>query len=144
MGLVLQFQRSAIEDLHKFTESRSLPQSIASMNLIMEDGTPFFILGISIGVGTCSDIQDMDVLVLGCNPPKNGPIMPRGATTENCSYAILLRFQTEREFQEMRKDPCHEHEKGPRLCVELLRIKMIDNVTVVLSLTGKVVHYPSL
>lgn len=113
MGLVLQTQRRGIEELHKHAEP--LPHLDITTPLVLPDGTPLHILGVSNGVGSCSDIHDMDVLVVGTRPRVDGPPrFPYGSSATTCSYMVLLDEH----------DPDHTPHGPWHNTLELLRVTL--------------------
>lgn len=82
-------QRRAIEEVRPKTTKLELPAALDDADIFLaEDSTQLFVLGISIGVGTCSNIHGMNVLVLGTSPPDSGRRM-NGQRIESCHYAVL-------------------------------------------------------
>ncbi len=129
MGYISQRQRRAIESLRFY--ATPLP------NL----AHPFFlghrhvyILGISTGIGTCSDVRDVDVLVLGLGPVMR-PHIPFGCSIERCAYAVLERDATAGEKE--------EYSYFVHGCVELLKPENINGKSL-FSLTGVKQCYPRL
>ena len=132
MGIVLQAQRRAIEALRE--DAKPLPQNIESTEIFSGDGERLYIAGVSHGIGTCSDLFDMDVLVLCGLPPRDGkPRIPNGASIGASQYAVLLRSPTERELKKSREylaATC-------LLTVELLEPIEASKEKIVFRLTGR-------
>lgn len=91
MGLVLQQQRRAVE--HAFSE----------IKFVIHDGVTFYLnfkrielLGISVGVGTCSDLQGIDIAVLGKYPDQNK--LKKLNFPIHCSGLTFLRDLTQEEL----------------------------------------------
>lgn len=166
MGLVIQFQRRAIESLRRHVEKAPIPSDLAlgMARFIREDGSPFFALGVSQGYGTCAAIHGMNVLVLGKTRPKSTPWLPSEQPINQCAYAVLLRDLTKGEYVQW----CHENLRGdPSIspgvveqlptsaaisryisrdicCVELLQVVRIQHQTFVLVMIGHKSFYVSL
>ncbi len=112
MGLYIQFQRRAIESFAGEPEVTGPPDIIDLERIRNIDGNSLYYAGVSEGLGTCSDILGMNVLVLKSKPT--------GASREvgelACAYAVLLREPTPTESASD-----HLARVGiSRLCVELL------------------------
>jgi len=124
MGGIRQMQRRAIETLRNVIRDEAPVPIERGILFLSENQQPLFPLGISPGVGTCSDIHGMNVLVLSEYEPINEWSIDNQSV---CEYAVLLRKPTEAEWRE---NGC------PTLCVERLRILDITSSGVVLSKTG--------
>ncbi|OGY63106.1 MAG: hypothetical protein A2745_01665 [Candidatus Harrisonbacteria bacterium RIFCSPHIGHO2_01_FULL_44_13] len=125
MAFLIQFQRRAIESLksHLFRPRHAIEdihhlRSVISGNFTC-DGVSLDILGVSKGVGTCSDIHGMDVLVLGWSKSHRCRAANEISLEKikRCAYAVLLRQATEEEAKSQHFAP-----DVAVLCVELLRI----------------------
>lgn len=136
MGLVLQCQRRAIEGV--ITQKERPPHPLMNDSLFLpaflDDGRKLFILGISVGTGTCSDIHGVNVLVMGTGRSQNPIRLPRGATIASCAYAVLLRPSTEEE----KKTADNEF---MTMAVELLDQLVKDERMNYFCRTGIVAHY---
>ncbi len=110
MGRLHCPQRRAIESLKPFAEP--LPHLDNITSFVLQDGTQLHILGASNGVGSCSDIHGMDVLVVGTDPPVDRPRFPNGSSVKSCSYIVLLD----------ENDPDYKPGSHYHKTVELLRI----------------------
>ncbi|MDO8558481.1 MAG: hypothetical protein Q7S09_04840 [bacterium] len=92
MGLILQFQRRAIEAVF---EDCSLKISEGQRRYL--DGEELSLLGVSVGVGTCSDLHDVDIAVFGKKAAfdlrANHPV----SLPKECRGAVLLRSRLEGE-----------------------------------------------
>lgn len=93
MGLYIQFQRRAIESLREHPEAVPVPPIRDINSLHRLEGSRLYVAGVSEGVGTCSDVTDMNVLVL-TDKPTVRKINPAKLA---CAYTVLLRDLTERE-----------------------------------------------
>ena len=94
MSFILQNQRRAIEKVFTRTNFTIWQTSWFSLN-----GRPVNLLGISTGIGTCSDIHGVNIAVLSWeafNPKVNHPIN----FPANCSGAILIRNENKKELKE--------------------------------------------
>lgn len=121
MACVKQWQRRAIERLKPHARPLNFPPTEASL---LMDGQPLYVLGVSDGTGTCSDIHGMDVLVLGLTPPS---VPPRQADLSKCSYAVLLRWATDEERR--RNEYCNS-------AVDLLEVLVSQDGQVTLGRSG--------
>ena len=75
-----------------------------------------YLLGISKGIGTCSDLHGIDVAVFGHIEPKDNRIPLKPNARIFCAWSALLRKPIEEEFQNELKD-----KSGiPHLVVELI------------------------
>lgn len=93
MGQIRQNQRRAIESFAGEPEAVRPPCITSSTQLGGPNGNNFYYAGISRGVGTCSDIHGMDVLVLSNNPPASS----REIGELSCAYTVLVRTLTPEE-----------------------------------------------
>jgi hypothetical protein len=122
MACVKQWQRRVIEGLAPHAQLLTLPDSEMQFFL---GSRRLFPLGISNGIGTCADLANLDVLVLGLAPPGE----PRHAAgIGNCRYAVLLRNCTAEE----------KASAGGVLvnsAVDLLRVTRRSGVSIIFSLT---------
>ena len=135
MGIVMQAQRRAIEDL--VPKKKGLPKSIADANLCLRDKKDIYILGVSPGQGTCSDIHGMDVLVLATESPENGPRIVHDSSIVTCKYAVLLRRPTEDEVEKAQEYLC----ATSLMALELLEPIIWDENKIVFKATGEVMCY---
>ena len=90
MGLVLQTQRRAIEELKKEVKT-SWPESFFEKNVncfLDQDRKRIFCLGVSEGIGTCSDIHGMNVAVFIENFTDEKKLDKQ--KVKKCAYAVLL------------------------------------------------------
>ena len=94
MGLYVQFQRRAIESLRDHPEAIPTPPIADASKIHSSQGNKLYIAGVSNGIGTCSDVLDMDVLVLTDKPVRQH-IKPEQLA---CAYTVLLRDLTEKEI----------------------------------------------
>jgi hypothetical protein len=166
MGLVIQFQRRAIETLRPHVREAPIPSDLAlgAAQFTRNDGFPLFALGVSNGYGTCAGIHGMDVLVLGADRPESTPWLPLSQPASQCAYAVLLRDLTTGEYMEwcranLRHDPTISLKVVAQLptsraieryinraicCVELLQVAQVRRKTLVLSVIGYKAFYVSL
>lgn len=144
MALILQFQRRAIESLKRHIESRSSIESeyslqaILSDNLVIGDVRPLTILGISKGVGTCSDVSGMDVLVLSDNPQSRSANKITLSQIKNCAYAVLACKSGIHDVKD--KD---FNLAVNTVCVELLRLTDVSDRYTKFIRTGRRACYPA-
>ena len=135
MGIVMQAQRRAIEDL--VPKKKILPENIADAKLYLNNRKRVYILGVSPGQGTCSDIHGMDVLVLATEAPANGPRIVHDSSIETCKYAVLLRKPTEKEVEKAQEYLC----ATSLMALELLEPILWDENKIIFKLTGRVKCY---
>jgi hypothetical protein len=114
LGLVIQFQRRAIEGA--FTKT---PITIAKETEFRLNGRRLNLLGVSPGFGTCSDIWGVDIAVLGQNS-ETEPVHP-SAFPIRCQGLILLRNLLPDEYEDQKKSKWYVGQ--PLLMVEGLEIK---------------------
>lgn len=113
MGNVHTPQRRALESL-KPEEVRPLVISIKDRYYF--NGNEIFLLGISEGIGTCSDLHGINIAVFG-QKELSSPRFPRGKTEVNCSWVALLRKPTDEELKQEGHDS-----RTPCLIVEEIEI----------------------
>ncbi len=120
MANIKQYQRRAIESL---LQSLLLSEQfkIRWPKDIDQDKCRFFyhnqevyFLGISTGVGTCSDIHDLNVAVFGNFGEKPEPRCPARQGLSDCDFAVLVRKPTLNDPEEW------NNPKFPQLVIELL------------------------
>lgn len=134
MGLTIQFQRRAIESHAREPEAISPPDITNITQIEAPDGTKFYYAGVSRGIGTCSDIHDMDVLVLTSNLIEPS----RKVGNLSCAYTVLVRTLTPEEAyaDDLARSGIS------RLCAELLEpVQVQDDSRVVFEPTGKNTFY---
>jgi len=137
MGLVFQLQRRAIEDLRHEDEAIPVTDLESLRTISTSNGERLYVVGISPGIGTCSDVLDMDVLVLADAPV----IEQRKVGRLACAYAVLVRDLTDQE----RLTDSFSKQGVARKCVELLKLlNTDDDGTTVFDRTGKVSIYTKL
>jgi len=114
LGLIIQRQRRAVEEV--FTTD----------NVTITKETEFYLndrkltmLGTSIGVGTCSDIKEVNIAVLGQNP-ETGPTHPLSSPI-HCLGLVLLRNLLPEEYEDQKKSGWYVGQ--PLLMIEGLEIK---------------------
>ncbi len=96
MGNVHTPQRRALESLK--------PEEVRSLVISIEDkyyfnGNEIFFLGISEGIGTCSDLHGINIAVFG-QEESPSPRFPRGKIKVNCSWAAILRKPADEELKQ--------------------------------------------
>ena len=144
MGSIRQFQRRAIESLrshmveprHPIESVYSLRPVISANFLMLDNKQPLKVLGISDGVGTCSDIHGMNVLVLSADQRSRLQREISLAEIENCAYAVFLRPATQKEAKKEGFNPVYSF-----FCVELLRITDIAIGYTNMEPTGSRAYY---
>ena len=151
MGSIRQFQRRAIERLWlHITKPRHPIESIYSLrsvlsdnliisesdNLITKDARPLAILGISDGVGTCSDIHGMNVLVLSDHLLSQSNHKVTLPQIKDCTYAVLFHQASKEEAERE-----GFHRDAGIACVELLRVMDISFQYTNLQATGHRAYY---
>ena len=118
MGFCLTPQRRAIEVLR--FKARVPPSGMEKQPLTLTDGRSIFLWGVSEGVGSCSDIKGMHVLVVGLTPPGMNPAewSRWHHPTQQYAYIVLRRAPTNAE-----QEVCYRSNpwKPAIACVELLR-----------------------
>jgi hypothetical protein len=137
MGVLIQFQRRAIESLVGEPEAIA-PPLIAELDQIAKPcGSPLFVAGVSGGVGTCSGIKNMDVLVLSELETRQKVEVGQLA----CAFAVLVRLLTP---QEAADDTGGQPGVG-RQCVELLKpTELSGDRIAIFERTGKIAPYTSM
>jgi hypothetical protein len=136
MGLVIQFQRRAIESLNDEPEAVPPPANLDADQIYTADGKQLHIAGISEGIGTCSDIKKMDVLVLSELPP----VRVRSHGELACAYTVLLRPLDEQEVQ----GDILAKQGVARMCVELLEPQEAQSEGIIFDRTDKSVPYTNI
>lgn len=126
MGCIRQMQRRAIEELCDVVNDQLSPIKLKpGIAFRAADERSLFPLGVSTGVGTCSDIYGMNVLVLGDEPPRDERL--REDIAVQCAYAVLLRLPRDDEWRDRNR---------PKLCVERLAVATVSEQKIVFSRTG--------
>jgi len=98
MSCVKHWQRRALERLGP---RKIVPLTVSAKDKYYLDGKRIYLLGTSIGIGTCSDLKDINIAVFGREKPAS-PRFPRNGSESICQWAALLRRPTEKELQEER------------------------------------------
>ncbi|MGB0757747.1 MAG: hypothetical protein ACPGO5_04810 [Patescibacteria group bacterium] len=134
MASVKQFQRRAIERLLPYADP--LPVSCNTKRFCLCSGGRLYKLGASQGVGTCSDVLDVDVLVVG-----RRQVCGSGAYVRSRSFAaiVLIRPATRKERKLARAGV-----DQTIMTVELLIVKRQTKSTVYFSRSGKRSYYVKL
>lgn len=135
MGLYIQFQRRAIESHAGEPEAVRPPDAIDLEQLQSTTGNQLHYAGVSNGIGTCSDILGLDVLVL----TQETPTAERPTGELACAYTVLVRELTTEESASDRL----ARFGIARLCIELLqpRLDLRGNGITVFEPTGKNTPY---
>ncbi len=105
MGNIHTPQRRALEALKP---EKIYPLIISTEDKYYFNGKEIYLLGISEGIGTCSDLKDINIAVFGQKEPCS-PRFPRGKTEVDCSWAVILRDPTDEEMEQEERDgriPC--------------------------------------
>lgn len=137
MAFLTQFQRRAIESLKPHASS-SL-SDILSSSFWLNGKQSLIILGISEGIGSCSDIHGMNVLVLSANFLNEPLRIPTAQQIRSCAYAVIIREAREDESVNHNFDPSAEVN-----CVELLKVLYSETSKTEVSLTGHRAYYVAL
>lgn len=115
MSGIWQMQRRALECA---THGQELNLQVGPQQVLqLEDGRTLFPLGVSQGIGTCSDIHGINILVLGVEEPTDGRNRDY-VFSEKCSRVALLRDVTPEERAQL-TNPSHAWAMTERL--ELVR-----------------------
>ncbi len=131
MGFIVQMQRYAIETLAGETPHLNLP--IVGLRLYLDDGGLLHILGVSRGVGTCSLIHGINVLVVS---EVSGNGYQLDCVPLSVAYVVLLRQPTGEEIQ--------RHAYLDREClqtIELLELVEGTGDKIILRKTGRAASY---
>ena len=131
MGLYIQFQRRAIESHSNKPEAVRPPDALNLEQIQDTEGGQLYYAGVSNGIGTCSDILGLDVLVL----TKEVRTIERPTGEIACAYTVLVRELTPEESINDRL----ARFGIARLCIELLqpRPELQDGGITVFEPTGK-------
>lgn len=98
MACVKQWQRRALEKLRPWTIVPLVFSVNGKDEFYLINGKRIYLLGVSSGIGTCSDLKDVNIAVFGYEKPKF-IIFPR-RWNKTCQWAALLREPTKKELQE--------------------------------------------
>lgn len=98
MSCIRQYQRRALEALKP---EKDWPIMIPNGKIdeYYLYGEKIHLLGISEGIGTCSDLKDINIAVFGKTKPELIQF-PRNCQHVICSWSALLRNPTDKELQE--------------------------------------------
>ena len=133
MGLIIQTQRRAIEEL--FCYNGQARMELNDKQIFTTYGDRLYLLGISQGLGSCYDVWGANVAVL----VKQIPIQQRFIKTKTggVTRAVLLHKNS------VLKHLIKNQNSLPRsfLCVELLHLKTANSKSVIFSLTGRKAFY---
>lgn len=94
-------------------------------------GKRIYFLGISEGIGTCSDLKGINIAVFGRRKPEACRMPCKDAKVE-CRWSALLREPTEEEFQNELKD-----KKG----IAYLVVELIEPILLIEKDDGKRIYY---
>lgn len=137
MGNILNLQRRAIEALRH--NAQPPPLSMKNTPLFLADGTRLYLWGVSTGVGSCADIQGMDVLGVGMAPStlNIAHILPNHLSqlSKTYAYVVLVRPPTDAEREPRPRQSFGEYALG---CVELLRYVETDERGIWFERTGDI------
>ncbi len=111
MSCIRQYQRKALEALK--------PKEIQSIYLLSTDefyldDEKIYLVGISKGIGTCSDLHDINIAVFSRIKPEDNQAPLRPNVEILCAWSALLRGLTDTELQE----EVDEKKDMPHLAVE--------------------------
>jgi len=134
LGLVIQFQRRAIEKVFARTHITITKETEFRLN-----GHGLTFLGTSTGVGTCSDIHGINIAVLG----QGSGIRPAHPLTSpiDCLGLVLLRNLLPEEYEDQKKSGWYVGQS--MLMIEGLKIKeeRSPNNSINLKLSGRKSSY---
>lgn len=94
MSNVHNYQRRALESL--LQKGLAAPVVLKENQQYFLDGEEIFLLGISKGIGTCSDLHGVNIAVFGHTRPKR--IQGRPVFPEQCEAAAIIREPTSEEW----------------------------------------------
>lgn len=140
MSFIIQMQRRAIESLRPEKKPANFLLLDDCRRVVLMDGTSLFPLGISEGIGTCSDIKDINVLVVAKTKPDGFHFDWQLLYQRPVEYAVLVRVATDDECWMAGKNPQHVG----HLAVELLRPVQTEDRTLIFQRTDKLAVYPIL
>lgn len=87
MSRVNQDQRRGLEKLISKRDREFIVHCDGSQKFRFENGSELFLLGISIGIGTCSDVHGVNIAVFGIAKP---PAPAKCFQPVSCRVAALL------------------------------------------------------
>ncbi|OGN29299.1 MAG: hypothetical protein A3A33_03715 [Candidatus Yanofskybacteria bacterium RIFCSPLOWO2_01_FULL_49_25] len=133
MSFIVQRERYAIEEVTGIMPELRHGSAYA---LIKGNGTgeslPLYLVGVSEGFGTCSNVHGVNVLGLSKNEPKGTAHAPQLVPT--CRVAVLFRAATPEEIAK-------NGNNRSVAAVELLEFVKIEKGTVFFRLTGHSATY---
>ena len=102
MSGIRQYQRRAIESFVEEPEALPPPSNLIEPKIRTFDSTALFLHGVSIGIGSCSDIHGMDVLVVGEFEPNREEKIAIAArlATSRCAYTVEFLPRTRTTLEE--------------------------------------------
>lgn len=128
MGFILQTQRRAIEKL--FSPEFKVELKVRRKQRYYLEGKEIFLLGISRGVGSCSDYHDINFAVFG----KKGSSKFPSLDTIECAGGVLLREPHKEESKKWKDD-------AAILVVEKLRVLSEEDAVICFTKTEKQTSY---
>lgn len=129
MSCIRQYQRRALEAL-KPKEIQSI--YLLSTNEFYLDNQKIYLLGISEGIGTCSDLHGVNIAVFSRAKPEDNRMLLGQNKEIFCAWSTLLRKPTEEEFQNELKD-----KKG----IAYLVVELIEPILLIEKDDGKRIYY---
>ena len=126
MSGIWQMMRGALEDVVDW-ESPLRRSISADQQMMLEDGTRLYVLGVSPGIGTCSRVQyhGRNILVLGLSDPRDGRTV-HPESMASCQHVALIRDIKDHER------PAHNRASA-WVMAERLNLVRADANSVVLS-----------
>jgi len=143
MGLILHPQRRGIESLAPYPEA--IPPGFANIDDITNtqffdsEGASIYPAGVSTGVGTCSDILGLHVLVFTAQRPESF-YFTEGQRSIDLAYSVIVRSPSEAE----REIDALAQSGIARRAVELLTPAGFDERGAIFKRTGHVALYTNL
>lgn len=128
MSGIRQYQRRALEAL-KPEETQSI--QISNTDKFYLNNKRIYLLGISEGIGTCSDLYGIYIAVFSFSKPENVRV-PMGHQEVICSWSALLREPTKEEFRNRLKD---------KNDISYLVVELIEPILLAEKDDGKRIYY---
>lgn len=128
MSGIWQMMRGALEDVVDW-ESPLQRNVGANQQLVLEEGMPLFILGVSPGIGTCSreKYHGYNILVLGLGPGDS--VVVHSKAVADCQHVALIRSIRDHER------PRHNHDAA-WVMAERLTVTRFSDRKIVFSRPG--------
>ncbi|HEY4479075.1 MAG TPA: hypothetical protein VI981_01825 [Candidatus Paceibacterota bacterium] len=140
MANVIQMQRRAIESLRPKAQQglvaiKDFFVMPKPLDFRLKPHFPLFLYGISVGIGTCSDIHGMNVGVFGLRGPGIQVTSDLRTELTRCEFFVKLRPLTVAETQEreLAQGLRHTHELRLLSCAE---VELNGSVTCLFDDTG--------